>query len=72
MLTTNDRSLTCRQAQILNFIRERRLPPTIREIAAEFGYKSTQAVMCHLQALTRKGYIARDRMLARAIHGLTE
>ena len=72
MLTTNDRSLTSRQEQILNFIRTRRLPPTVREICAEFGFKSPNGAMCHLQALARKGYIARDPMRARAIHVLTE
>lgn len=31
--------------------------PVVREIAAEFGISSTNGVMCHLQALVKKGFL---------------
>lgn len=53
--------LTDRQQTILDFI-ERRIgedgfPPTIAEIAAAFGVRSTNSIRGHLQALARKGAI---------------
>lgn len=72
MSTIHDRCLTPRQEQILAYLCTRRFPPTIGEIAAEFGIKSPNGVICHLQALARKGYIERDPLLARGIHVLTE
>jgi len=38
-------------------IDERGLSPTIREIARAFGWRSTQGVVGHLQALKKKGAI---------------
>lgn len=44
------------------------VPPTLRELARFCGYASTYAVTEHLNALERKGYIARPHpTLARAI-----
>ena len=66
--------LTGKQQQILMFIRKMvrgGLPPTIREIAAEFGFSSTGTVRDHLQALVRKGYISLCEKKSRAIE-LTE
>ena len=40
--------------------------PTVREIADNFNYKSTNAVRDHLAALERKGYIQRRAGAARA------
>jgi repressor LexA len=55
------RSLTARQTEILDFIREeiatRHLPPTVAEIAAGVGVKSTNGIRDHLKALARKGAI---------------
>jgi repressor LexA len=55
------KQLTVRQAEILNFIRDeiatRSLPPTVAEIAAGMGVKSTNGVRDHLKALARKGAI---------------
>ncbi len=52
-----------RQIQILSFIgqttRQRGYPPTIREIAQHCGFRSTQAVSRHLDALERLGRIHR-------------
>jgi repressor LexA len=53
--------LTAIQRKILDFIKasmaERRLPPTVREIAEYMGYLSDNAAYQHLQALQRKGVI---------------
>lgn len=53
--------LTAIQRKILDFIKasmaERRLPPTVREIAEYMGYRSDNAAYQHLQALQRKGVI---------------
>lgn len=53
--------LTQRQAEILAFIRgqvaQEHTSPTVREIAAAFGFRSPKAVTDHLKALERKGYI---------------
>jgi len=63
--------LTTRQREILNFIREevavRGYPPSFREIAKQFGIRSTNGVKVHMDALERKGYIRRDPGLARGI-----
>ncbi len=53
--------LTDRQQEILSFIEQfiaqDGFPPTIAEIAAAFGVRSTNSVRGHLQALARKGVI---------------
>ena len=55
--------LTLRQQEILGFIQVHRRReetwPSFREIQAHFGFASTNAVMGHVQALERKGYISR-------------
>ena len=55
--------LTKRQQQIFDFILSNidkfGYPPTIPEIQHEFSFKSPNAVQDHLEALERKGYIAR-------------
>jgi repressor LexA len=54
-------TLTLRQQQILDLIRDRieaaGLPPTRAEIAAAFGFRSPNAAEQHLRALARKGVI---------------
>ena len=64
-------SLTPKQQQIYDFIcrriEERGYPPTIRDIGTAFAIKSPNGVMCHLKALEKKGFIARDGKAARAI-----
>jgi len=66
-----DRPLTSRQSEILEYVRSeidgRGLPPTIREIGEEFGFRSTKAVEDHLAALERKGFIRREKGKSRAI-----
>lgn len=63
--------LTARQEQVLRFIRQsihdRGYPPTLREIGAHMGIKSTNGVNDHLRALERKGYLTREDMKSRAL-----
>lgn len=54
------RASTMRQEQILQFIEsqiETGVPPTIREIAAEFDIRSPNGVMCHLRSLRKLGLL---------------
>jgi repressor LexA len=64
-------TLTKRQQEIYDFIRdkiyERGYGPTVREIGRAFGIKSPNGVMCHLNALVKKGLIHREEQQARAI-----
>ena len=54
-------TLTARQLEILDFIREsikgNNMPPTVAEIADAMNLSSTNGVRGHLQALARKGAI---------------
>lgn len=56
---------------VLDFIRssivDRGYPPTLREIGAKMGIKSTNGVNDHLRALERKGYLTREDMKSRAL-----
>lgn len=56
---------------VLDFIREsildRGYPPTLREIGARMGIRSTNGVNDHLRALERKGYLTREDMKSRAL-----
>ncbi|MBM4042875.1 MAG: transcriptional repressor LexA [Planctomycetes bacterium] len=65
------KALTAKQKEILEFLRveaaRRGCPPTIREIGARFGLRSTGSVRDHLRALERKGHISRRRHLSRGI-----
>jgi repressor LexA len=67
----NQNALTSRQREIYDFIREkiekRGYPPTVREIGDAFEIKSPNGVMCHLNALVKKGLIERAPQSARAI-----
>ena len=61
--------LTQRQQMVLDFIRQsitdRGYPPTLREIGARMGIRSTNGVNDHLRALERKGYLTREDMKSR-------
>lgn len=63
--------LTARQQAVLRIIqesiRDNGYPPTIREIGAELGIKSTNGVNDHLKALERKGYLSREEAKSRAL-----
>ncbi|MGF1453115.1 MAG: transcriptional repressor LexA [Opitutales bacterium] len=64
------KGLTTRQEEILSFIqghhRREAYWPSIREIQESFGFRSTNAVIGHLRALERKGFISRVPGQARA------
>ncbi len=63
--------LTKRQQVIFDFVVsslcEHGRPPTLREIGAATGIKSTNGVSEHLRLIERKGYIVRSSMLSRGI-----
>jgi len=63
--------LTARQQEIYGFIveeiRQRGIPPTIREIGDRFGMRSSNGAREALNALARKGYIRRHDRLSRGI-----
>jgi len=69
MTTSTTPTLTPRQQEVLDFIRERTRSygPTIREIMAEFGFTSPNGAVCHLVALERKGLIRRHANQIRGI-----
>lgn len=57
------KTLTYRQQEVLGYLqlyqREHGTWPSFREIEEHFGFRSTNAVMGHLRALERKGYLSR-------------
>ena len=63
--------LNPRQKEMLAFIaqfcEEHGYPPTVREIGAAVGLKSTSNVHAYLKALEKKGYIRRDAAHQRTI-----
>jgi repressor LexA len=63
--------LTKRQRQVLDFIqsvrRSAETTPTLREIAAHFGFRSSRAAADHLDALKRKGFLQSEPGKARAL-----
>jgi repressor LexA len=63
--------LTQRQRDILDFIQRESqkngFSPTIREIGARMGIRSTNGVNDHLKALERKGYLKREADKSRTL-----
>lgn len=63
--------LTAKQKEILEFIagciKERRVPPSIKEIAREVGLTSSSSVHYQLQVLEKKGLIRRNPLKSRFI-----
>lgn len=63
--------LTKAQRRVLDFIQSEtdagRPIPTLREIAARFGFAGHRAAACHLEALKRKGFLASDPGKARSL-----
>jgi len=70
------KNLTEKQKNVLQFIfnkiKNEHMPPTIREIAEEFGFSSTGTVRDYLKALVDKGYIKVSEGKARAIELVKE
>lgn len=52
---------------ILSHIRQKGYPPTVREVAREFGYRSPLAAKQHIDALVRKGYLRRASGISRGL-----
>lgn len=67
--------LTQRQRQVLDFVRtitqDGRPAPTLREIAAHFGFASTRAAADHLVALKRKGALESEPGKARSLRAVS-
>lgn len=74
MTTFHD--LTQKQQEILTFIYEeiknKQLPPSVREIAAKFGFSSPRSAQDHLKALVKKGFIRIAQNKSRAIEIIRE
>ncbi len=70
-IASKDESLTERQTQLLNFLRDHQrehgVMPSTREIQRYFGFASQTAAMSHLRALEKKGVIQRYAGKARAV-----
>ena len=64
-------NLTARQQNVLDYLRDviraEGRPPTLRELAAHFGWKSDNAGRQHLRLLRQKGVIDYDEGIARGI-----
>jgi repressor LexA len=71
MFSSSDISLTDRQRQLLDYLRQQQresgVMPSTREIQRHFGFASQTAAMSHLRALERKGVIQRHAHKARAV-----
>lgn len=70
LLFMKNSPLTAKQAAILRYLQQYQEAdgyfPSIREMQAAFGYKSTNSVIGHLNGLERKGYLERRGGYARA------
>lgn len=64
-------SLTPPQTRVLSFIEdyqgEHGRPPSLREIADEFGYSSQSSAQQHVEALRRKGHLTRTPRSSRSL-----
>jgi repressor LexA len=69
-------NVTEKQQAVYEFIRDkirtRGYGPTVREIGTEFDISSPNGVVCHLKALEKKGLIAREPNMSRAIELVAE
>jgi repressor LexA len=69
------KELTTSQEKVLSFIsacqKAHGSPPTIREIAQHFGYRSLNNVRQHLRLIERKGHIRLSRGKARGVEVVT-
>lgn len=64
-------TLTHMQGRVLDFVQREALAgrpaPTHREIAHRFGFRSSRAAACHLEALRRKGVVTSEVGKARSL-----
>lgn len=52
---------------IINYIKEKQIPPTVREIAEIAGLNSTSTVQGYINILENKGYIFKEKGCSRSI-----
>ena len=65
------KKLSKSQQKIYDFLKEKAqygVPPSVREICAATGLKSTSTVHAHLRTLEELGYISRQAGMNRSIH----
>ena len=71
MAEKNEKKLSAKQQEILDYIKEETLkkgyPPTVRDICEAVNLKSTSSVHAHLSTLERNGLIRRDPTKPRVI-----
>jgi repressor LexA len=64
-------SLTPTQRKVFDFVREKLLAgdsaPTLREVSSRFGWASSRAAACHIEALIRKGWLASEEGKVRSL-----
>ena len=62
--------LTDIQRGVFDFVRDRLLAghsaPSLREVCDEFGWSSSRAAACHLEAIIRKGWLVAEPGKARS------
>lgn len=68
---TGMKALTRRQKDVLEIIettiRERGIPPSMREVTAQLHLASAAGVHKHIKALVKKGYLIKDDFLSRSL-----
>lgn len=66
--------LTARQRAVLEYIKKhvagKGFPPTVREVAAHFGFASPLSAQLHIDALVKKGFLRKSRSKQRALEVL--
>ncbi len=76
MAEKNEKKLSAKQQEILDYIKEETIkkgyPPTVRDICEAVNLKSTSSVHAHLSTLERNGLIRRDPTKPRAIEIIDE
>ncbi len=55
---------------IADFLSRNGYPPSVREIAFALGFRSTSAVIFHLETLEKKGYLRRKKKASRGLEVL--
>ena len=71
MTPTGPKEPTKRQQEVLEFIKahliEKCFPPTVREIAAHFGFASPLSAQLHINALIKKGFLKKTPFKQRSL-----
>ena len=67
----NNMNLNAQEEKVLEYIKEQiritGYPPSVREICAAVGFKSTSSAHQYIQRLAEKGYISKKDLKTRAI-----